>query len=352
MFSRQLIYAAPPVLFMTLSDRTTAFVKLGQFISAISDDEKAALAARTRSQNAWFDEANVHFALAAIAAMLRPEQLTQWLSNYTAAAGQAKNVGVVMAGNIPAVGFHDFLSTLLAGHTLHAKLSKDDAVLLSWLTEKLLELEPRFAGRVQLAERLNNVDAVIATGSDNTARYFEYYFRNTPHIIRQNRTSVAVLTGDEPTEELEKLGSDIFRYYGLGCRNISKLFVPEDYDFVPLLNALQPWEKVLNHHKYHHNYDYNKSIYLVNRVQHYDTGFLMLTESEQLVSPISVLFYGFYRDLPHLHEQLTAAESKLQAVVSAAGWYKGSVAMGAAQHPNVWDYADRADTLQFLGVLE
>ena len=327
-------------------------MQLGQAISAISPDEKARLAAKAASGNAWFDEGNVGFALSAIAAMLTTDQLNQWLNNYAPAAGKPKKTGVVMAGNIPAAGFHDLLTTLIAGHTLYANLSKEDSVLLPWIYEQLVTLEPRFAGRVQFAERLNNMDAVIATGSDNTARYFDYYFRNTPHIIRQNRTSAAILNGQETPEELASLGEDIFRYYGLGCRNISKLLVPDGYNFVPFLNALQPWEFVQNHHKYNNNYDYNKSIYLVNRVQHLDTGFLLVTQSNQLVSPISVLYFDYYSDKQDLDDKLNAHKNKLQAIVSAGGWYPESIATGTAQQPRVWDYADKADTLNFLGLLK
>ncbi|MEJ7661621.1 MAG: acyl-CoA reductase [Hymenobacter sp.] len=257
-------------------------------------------------------------------------------------------MGVVMAGNIPLVGFHDLLCVLLSGHSLLAKLSKDDTVLMRWIIQELTTIEPAFGERIKVMERLNAADAFIATGSDNTARYFEFYFKSRPHLIRRNRTSLAILTGHETAEEMLLLGADIFQYYGLGCRNVSKLYVPAGYDFVPLLDALQPWYPVLNHHKYQNNYDYNKSIMLVNAVPHFDNGFLLLTENAALVSPISVVHYGTHVQEIDLLDQLTDVAARTQAIVSAGGRCAGSVPFGRAQHPGVDAYADGIDTMEFL----
>ncbi|MBC8082224.1 MAG: acyl-CoA reductase, partial [Hymenobacter sp.] len=210
---------------------------------------------------------------------------------------------------------------------------------------------PPFQDQLRLLERLNAADAFIATGSDNTARYFDYYFGKRPHLIRRNRTSLAVLTGRETPHELGLLGEDIFRYYGLGCRNVSKLFVPPGYDFTPLLDALRPWHPVADHHKYNNNYDYNKSILLVNSVPHLDTGFLLLTESPQLVSPISVLHYGPYAHEIDLVDQLTDVAAQTQCIVSGGGQWAGSLPFGQAQYPAVTDYADGVDTMAFLAEL-
>ena len=333
---------------MTQSERLAAFVALGQRLNTVAADELTALAARARNQNAWFDAPSVTAAVAGIAHLLTEEPLRRWAGRYPPEPATVRQVGVVMAGNIPLVGFHDLLCVLLSGHILLAKLSADDTALMTWLMEELLTLEPRFADSIKVVPRLNAADAFIATGSDNTARYFEYYFGKRPHLIRRNRTSVAVLTGHETSSELALLAPDIFQYYGLGCRNVSKLYVPEGYNFIPLLDALQIGEGVLNHHKYQNNYDYNKSILLVNAVHHYDTGFLLLTRSSALVSPISVLHYTEYGSEVALADQLTDAAAQTQCVVSAAGRFAGSVPFGQAQAPGVADFADGVDTMEFL----
>ena len=333
---------------LTHANRLAVFTALGHSLATLSDTELTDLAARARNQNAWFDLPNVRAALAGIAHLLAGPALAQWAGRYPAEPARPRQVGVVMAGNIPLVGFHDLLCVLLSGHTLLAKLSKDDTFLMRWLAHELTELEPAFAERIQFVERLNAADAFIATGSDNTARYFEFYFKSRPHIIRRNRTSLAILTGHETAEELAALGPDIFQYYGLGCRNVSKLYVPVGYDFVPLLDALQPWQHVLNHHKYQNNYDYNKSILLVNAVPHLDTGFLLLTEQAALISPISVLHYSTYTQEIDLLDQLTSVASQTQALLSAGGRFAGSVPFGRAQQPGVADYADGLDTMEFL----
>ena len=336
---------------MMHSERLAAFVALGHRLATISPDELTTLAARARNQNAWFDEPSVTAAVAGIAHLLAEAPLRQWAARYPAEPSTIRQIGVVMAGNIPLVGFHDMLCVLLSGHVLLAKLSADDTFLMTWVMEELTRLEPRFAGFIQVLPRLNAADAFIATGSDNTARYFEFYFGKRPHLIRRNRTSVAVLTGEETVTELAQLGPDIFRYYGLGCRNVSKLFVPTGYDFVPLLDALQICEGVLNHHKYNNNYDYNKSILLVNRVPHFDNGFLLLAPDSKLVSPISMVYYAEYGSEIDLVDQLTDVAAQTQCVVSAGGRFAGSLPFGKAQSPGVAEYADQVDTMQFLAEL-
>ncbi|HET9503614.1 MAG TPA: acyl-CoA reductase [Hymenobacter sp.] len=330
------------------ASRLAAFAALGQRLAALTPDELTDLAARARNRNGWFDLPNVRAAITGIAHLLAEPQLSQWAGRYPTEPAQPRQVGVVMAGNIPLVGFHDMLCVLVSGHTLLAKPSKEDTVLMLWITKELTEIEPAFIERIQFVERLNAADAFIATGSDNTARYFEYYFKNKPHLIRRNRTSLGILTGRETAEELAQLGPDIFQYYGLGCRNVSKLYVPEGYDFVPLLDALQPYHRVLDHHKYQNNYDYNKSILLVNAVPHYDTGFLLLTEREAIVSPISVVHYSTYTQEIDLLDQLTNVAAQTQCLLSAGGRYPGSFPFGRAQSPGVADYADGIDTMEFL----
>ena len=333
---------------MTHSERLASFIRLGQHLAALTSEQLADLAAHARNQNSWFDAPNVATAIQGIAHMLAEEPLRCWAARYAPEPTTAQRIGVVMAGNIPLVGFHDALCVLLSGHHLLAKLSSDDTYLMTWILHTLSKLEPRFADAIALVPRLNAADAFIATGSDNTARYFEFYFGKRPHLIRRNRSSAAVITGQESNSELAHLGPDIFQYYGLGCRNVSKFFVPTDYNFVPLLDALQVCEGVLNHHKYQNNYDYNKSILLVNRVPHFDTGFLLLREAEALVSPISVLHYATYTSEINLVDQLTDGAQRLQCLVSASGQFAGSLPFGQAQHPGVADYADGVDTMKFL----
>jgi len=223
---------------------------------------------------------------------------------------------------------------------------------MTWLLNLLMEIEPRFKNKIDTADLLKNIDAAIATGSDNTARYFEYYFRNTPHIIRKNRSSAAIILGEEEDQHRISLGHDVFSYFGLGCRSISKLWVPRHYNFEPLLQAWRSFSPIIQHHKYANNYDYQKSIMLINRTAFLDSGFVMLTESESLVSPISVVFYQTYSDQADLRAQLLTHTDKLQCVASANGWFAGSLPFGKAQMPDVWDYPDRVDTIAFLQKLE
>jgi len=336
---------------MDLTERISAFAELGNVINRLNTDERAALADRAGQQNAWFTRESVILALEGITKFLSADALHRWTSVYSLNPTQPKTIGVAMAGNIPLVGFHDFLCILLSGHQLKAKLSSQDSVLIRFLSDHLLKIEPRFKERIQFAEQLKEIDAVIATGSDNTSRYFEYYFRNIPHIIRKNRSSCAILLGEEPSEELNTLGNDVFSYFGLGCRNVSKLYVPEGYSFNALLDSWNSYSNIVNHHKYANNYDYQKSIMLVNSVPFLDNGFIMITENNSLVSPISVLFYETYSDQNDLKQKLISQKEKIQCIVSAKAWYPGSIAFGKAQYPEVWDYADNVDTLKFLSTL-
>jgi hypothetical protein len=252
-----------------------------------------------------------------------------------------------MAGNIPAVGFHDYLSVLISGHRLKAKLSSQDSFLINYLHQRLITIEPRFQDRVEFAEHLDGVDAVIATGSDNTARYFEYYFQTVPQIIRKNRSSCAVLSGDESVENLSDLGTDVFSYFGLGCRNVSKLYVPGDFNFSNLFQAWQTYQPVIRHTKYANNYTYQKSILQINQTPFQDPGFILLKEDPGFVSPISVLYLEYYSDRDDLQQKIKTHQHKIQCIVSAET-DKDGVAFGQAQFPDVADYADQVDTMKFL----
>jgi hypothetical protein len=339
---------------MQQSERLQTFISLGEYLrSPQSATERSEIEQRANYYNNWFTPENNAKALDALANdMLTVENLTTWLSIYNPEPAEPKTIGLVMAGNIPAVGFHDMLCVLISGHKLLAKTSSQDLVLIQYLIQKITDINPAFAERIELAERLNAADAFIATGSDNTARYFEYYFGKRPNIIRRNRTSVGLLMGEEGPTDFASLGEDILSYYGLGCRNVSSLLVPEGYDFIPLLQTLDPLAPTYkNLSKWINNYDYNKSIYLVNRVHHLDNGYLMLTENESLVSPISTVHYQTYRDQDEARDMLSKQAPKIQVVASANGWYPGSVPFGQTQHPGLSDYADGVDTMAFLAEL-
>lgn len=333
---------------MTLENRIEAFIELGKQLQKLTKEDRQAWAQGAMSRNTWFTEANVSVAIDGIIQMLDEQYLREWLYPYHLKQVTPQKVGVVMAGNIPMVGFHDFLSVLLSGHYLQAKLSTNDEPLIKRLSDMLVGIEPAFANQFEFVDLLKTADALIATGSDNTARYFEYYFSKRPHIIRKNRTSIGVLTGHEEQDDLQALGEDIFRYYGLGCRNVSKVFVPEGYKFDRFFEANEHRQDLFDHHKYRNNYDYNKSILLVNRVPHFDNGFMLVQESKGLVSPISVLFYETFHTLHDLRHKLAAVKEKTQCIVSAHSWLEGSIAFGEAQRPMVWEYADGVDTMDFL----
>jgi hypothetical protein len=337
----------------TLSDRISAFIQLGIRLSNLSEDEKFSLFRQAENQNAWFTQRSMEQALEGIRVMLDAQALEKWLAAYTLLNPlSSKQVGLMLSGNIPAVGFHDLLSVLISGHTACVKLSSQDAALPLWLIQELKKIEPRFSDRIQVEDMLKNKQAYIATGSDNSARYFNYYFGKYPHLIRSNRTSVAILQGDESTTDLQALGKDIFDYFGLGCRNVSKVFVKNQGQLTDLLDALESFSWVGNHHKYFNNYEYNKSIYLVNRTPHLDNGFLLLKESTDLVSPIGVLFYEIYSEEQELKTKLKDLDAKIQCVVGNQTMdLPGIIPFGQTQCPQPWDYADGVDTLQFLGAL-
>ncbi|GAB4156551.1 MAG: acyl-CoA reductase [Winogradskyella sp.] len=349
---------------MDLQQRINAFAKLGRFIRQFStkdlqNDPKVEAndlffdgfkhqIKLAKEHNGWFTEANVRFSLDAWANALTEAKLNQWVNPYPFKNLEPKTVGIIMAGNIPLVGFHDFLSVLISGHQVLVKQSSNDKHLLPYLAKYLEIVEPGFKGKITFTEdKLEHFDAVIATGSDNTARYFEYYFKNKPSIIRKNRNSIAVLTGKESPEQLEALSDDIFRYYGLGCRNVSKLFVPKDYNFDAFFNAVYKWHPIIHENKYANNYDYNKAVYLMSEFDMLENGFLMIKEDESYASPIATVFYEFYGSEDDLKAKLKANSNKIQCIV-ADGFIENEVAFGDTQKPELWDYADGVDTVDFL----
>ncbi|MEQ8904577.1 acyl-CoA reductase [Ekhidna sp.] len=332
---------------MNIQEKIAAFTQLQKKISLLTEDELQNLAAQAKQKNGWFSYDSVKNALEGIAFMLEKEKLKKWVSSYELQEVSPKIIGIVMAGNIPLVGFHDLLSVLISGHFAAIKPSSDDDFLTRTMVNWIIQVEPRFRKNIEIREKLTNIDAVIATGSDNTARYFEYYFKDIPSIIRKNRTSVAILNGKESEVELKALGEDIFSYFGLGCRNVSKVFTPKGYDFRDAFPHFEPFSDVANHNKYRNNYDYYKSIYLVNKTPHLDTGFLLINSTDDLVSPIGVLFHQVYDSIKKLESILTDQKEKIQCIVG-----KDYIPFGKAQRPELWDYADDVDTLAFLSGLK
>ena len=352
---------------MLQSEIKSSFVELGNFLRQFSEDgnvksasvlqndlffdDFASLIALSQSHNGWFTPEQVLHSIQSWARALTEDNLNQWLSNYDFSKIEPKKVGLILAGNIPLVGFHDFLSVLISGHNVLVKTSSNDQHLLKFLANYLIAVEPNLNSKITFVEgKLEGFDAVIATGSNNTARYFEYYFKDKPSIIRKNRNSVAVLNGTETFEDLVGLGEDIFRYFGLGCRNVSKLFVPKDYNFDNFFKAMYEYRDVIQYEKYANNYDYNKAVFLMSNFQLLDNEFLTIKEDVSYASPISSVFYEFYENLEEIKSRLNADAEQIQCVVSN-NLIENSVAFGQTQQPKLWDYADNVDTLAFLNSL-
>lgn len=296
--------------------------------------------------NGWFTKENVRKSLFSLGVLMTEENLSSWMNSYTFAS-EPKRVAVIMAGNIPLVGFHDFLSVLLSGHIVLAKLSSDDKTLLPALANHLIQFVPELKGRIEFSEgKLNNIEAVIATGSDNSLKYFEQYFGKYPHIFRKNRTSVAVLNGRESNEDLKLLANDIFDYFGLGCRNVSHMIIPQDFDLNRFFEAIVDSGEVVNNKKYGNNYDYNKAVFLMNKHELLDNNFVLLKETKELHSPLAMLYYHRYSSQEEIKEFLNENQSEIQAIVG-----DGYIPLGQAQCPMLSDYADGVDTVAFLNSL-
>jgi hypothetical protein len=334
---------------MNIDQRVKAFASLGRYLKNLAQEELQSLTDAARNQNPWFTPFSVSKALHNIVEFLDEDSLKKWVNNYNFSSSE-KRVGVVLPGNIPLVGFHDILCILISGNIAMIKMSSKDRALMNFVLEKLVTIEPAFATQIVIAEQLKNFDAVIATGSDNTSRYFEFYFKKYPHIIRKNRTSVAILDGTESEKDLAELGKDVFTYFGLGCRNVSKLYVPEGYSFNYLFESWERYADIVNHHKYCNNYDYQKSILLVNRQEFLDNGFVLVQQSDKVVSPISVVFFETYVDDSDLKAKINSTREKIQVVVGRGPF--AEVSFGNAQCPAIDDYADKIDTLKFLEALK
>ena len=357
---------------MTLQQRIQAFDLLGKFLRQFGNsggqrenieelaeinakfyDKADILIQELKYYNPWFVERFVRSALQAAGAMLHRKKLEKWLQYYPEMDKNAKGsrVGVIMAGNIPLVGFHDMLCVLITGNVLIGKLSSKDEHLPEMIRELLIAINPAFADYIIFEkEILKQFDAIIATGSDNSSRYFEYYFGKYPRIIRKNRNAAAVLTGDESPEALTALTDDIFLYFGLGCRNVSKIYLPAGYDVKTLFKYFEKYTLIKDHYRYFNNYEYNKAIYLVNRTPHLDNGFVLLKEDTGISSPVGVLFYEYYKNIDEIRKTMTGLQDRLQCVVSQDRMIPASIPFGSTQYPEVWDYADNVDTIKFLSL--
>ena len=350
---------------MLLQNRIEAFVEFGKFLSQFSRkgieksdtvlyndlffDAFRLQIKRAKEFNGWFTEDNTLYAFESWSNLLNNSNLNNWISNYRLDT-EDKTIAVIMAGNIPLVGFHDFLSVLLSGHSIVVKQSSNDRYFLPLIAKYLEHVTPIFKEKITFTEgKLEAFDAAIATGSTNTSRYFEYYFGKYPNIIRKNRNSVAVLTGNESKEELSGLGEDIFRYFGLGCRSVSKLFVPRGYDFDQLFGSIYDYKSIIDYKKYANNYDYNKAVYIMSEFDLLENGFLILKEDKSHASPIASLFYEYYDDLDSLQQKLIDDKEQIQCVVGNS--LENSIDFGKTQQPSLTDYADGVDTMAFLSTL-
>jgi len=352
---------------MTLETKKSVFVELGKFLKQFSEkdtikksdvlhndiffDDFEKLILLSQSHNGWYTPEQVYFAIHSWAEALTNENIEKWLSAYPAElfdAKEEKTVALILAGNIPLVGFHDFLSVVITGNKALIKTSSNDQHLLPFLAKYLIAVDENLKDKITFVEgKLENFDTVIATGSNNTARYFEYYFKDKPSIIRKNRNSAAVLNGKETQQELEALGEDIFRYFGLGCRNVSKLFVPKGYSFDAFFQGIFKYQDVIHYEKYANNYDYNKAVFLMSNFKLLDNGFLTIKEDASYASPISSVFYEFYDDIESLQNRLETDAEQIQCITSN-DLIKNSIPFGETQNPQLWDYADNVDTITFL----
>lgn len=298
--------------------------------------------------NNWFTIDMQIKAIKAWGQLLTKENLEKWLSAYQfPVQSKPKTVLIIMAGNIPLVGLHDLICVFMSGNKALVKPSSDDTLLIKWVIEELIKINTEVENLISLAidYKTNSFDAVIATGSNNSNRYFEYYFKNKPNLLRKSRNSIAVLTGNETTEELDKLADDIFLYFGLGCRNVSKVLLPQGYNLEPMILAFERYKDIINHNKYANNYTYHKAIFLMNLAPHLDNGFLILKQDDLIASPLSVLLFQFYENREDVNSYIETNKNELQCVI---GNIEGGLAFGHSQNPELWDYADGVDTMKFL----
>ena len=339
-------------------------IDLGKAFKELADSEHP-IKQDSIKLNGWFTEPGIDFALKAWASSLEETKILKWLSQYpelsevwNQGGKEIQKVGLILAGNIPLVGFHDILTSLVSGKKVLIKLSSQDSLLIPHIIHTYLEKMKSFAGKIEITDRIQNIDLILATGSNNSSRYFEYYFGKYPNIIRKNRHSIAILTGEETQEEILDLGRDIFLYYGLGCRNVSKILVPRDYNFIRLLDVLEAYREKMGNNKYLNNVQYQNALLQLKGKHFYQNGFLYLQEDSSLSSPISLVFYEYY-DPTTIQSILQSQEDQIQCIVGNESYLSSKhipvrdlpvkiTPFGKSQSPELWDYADQIDTLKFL----
>ena len=337
-----------------ISNRVEALVKLGIHLKGFDPDDPIYSSLQSHLEkakklNPWFTHENIKITFKNWGAALTAANIEKWLSPYQLKTQQPKNIALILAGNIPMVGFHDLLSVWVCGHRGLIKCASKDEVLLPYMTN-LLEHHTKEQAFSYADQPLKGFDAVIATGSNNAARYFEHYFGTYPHIIRKNRNGIAVLNGLESNTDLESLGVDILQFFGLGCRNVSKVYIPENYDLNALFGGLYPFANIIEHPKYANNYDYNKAVFLMSEHDFLENGFFMLKQDSSFSAPIACLHYEYYNNVQDLKSHLNSNKEAIQCIVSHME-LTGAIAFGTAQRPALWDYADGVDTVAFLNQL-
>ncbi len=332
---------------MDSGEKIEALIKLEQYIRSLITEDHPILH-DAANKNPWFTSSFIKESLKGISRYLRPDDLNNWISHYHFNE-EPKKVGLVMAGNIPLVGFHDLLCVLCSSHQAFIKLSHQDDILLPHLIRQLFRFDKRFGNRIHFVQNMDDIDAIIATGSDNTARYLRTQFIKIPHIIRKNRTSIAVLTGEESEIELQSLAHDVFLYFGLGCRNVSKIFFPNSFKPEALIRSFTEYRWFLSHQKYSNNLKYQRSTMNINDISFIDGDFFIFKEAEQMVSPVSVIYYELFDEIKQVKERILLNQDKIQCVVAGKNFgIKNQVKFGLAQFPDIWDYADQIDTMAFL----
>ena len=330
---------------MTLKERISLFSSLGELIKNSLDAKFEEKINQAIQLNPWFTKHHIKTSFDSISQMLEEESLVNWIGSYNLSETKTKDVLIITAGNIPIVGFHDLLCVLISGHKAILKISSKDNILMKYIIELLISIDLRIADYIIIVDDIvkNKYDALIATGSDNSSKYFNYYFKDYKSIIRKNRRSVAILNGEETDEDLKQLAKDIFLYFGLGCRNVSKLYLPSGYDTDKLFNAFFDYKDVINHLKYSNNYDYNKTVYLMNSEKLLDNGFVLLKEDKSIQSPVATVFFEYYNNRSELNDFIEENKVLFQCIVS-----KDDIEFGQTQFPKINDYSDQIDTIEFL----
>ena len=337
---------------MDINKKINILIELEAKLTNLNDSQLKLAIQNAYNNNNWFTVNNITKALTNISKWLKKEILNNWVKEYNLNDNlRNKKVGIIMAGNIPLVNFHDLICCFLSGNIAICKLSGKDTVLMEFILAQLYIIEPKTKELIYTAQQLKDIDAIIATGSDNSFRYFDYYFGKKPHIFRKNRNSIAVLNGNETKEDYNLLGNDIFDYYGLGCRNISKVFFPKEYSITTFLDNIASFKHVIDNNKYKNNFDYNLSIYLLNKEQHWHNEFVIMKESTETASPCAVLYFEYYGSKDELTKKLNKEKEKIQCIVSNEKWLEDFIPLGSSQMPELSEYPDNVDTMEFLTTL-